>query len=315
MRENLLVSTVQHIYTHVMRTPVANHRVHATHGAPQPFRLLAVMAHPDDEALCVGGTLARYAAQGVAVYLVVATRGERGWRGGADDNPGLERVGQLREAEVRAAAKILGVRETLFLDAVDGELSDADCKQVTGRIVRVLRRVCPEVVITFDGHGMYGHPDHIAISQLTQAAIVCAADAKYKSARSTVPHRVQKLYQRVFCADALSTYQRVFGTLQMTIDGVQREAVPWQDWAITARIEIAPYALQVWNAIASHRTQIAGDETMRGLYLRELAWRTEEYFRAFSMVNGGQGTETDLFAGIVPACETVQPAREHVPIF
>jgi hypothetical protein len=72
-------------------------------------RLLCVLAHPDDESLATGGILARYAAEGVATYLITATRGERGWQGDPRADPGSEALGQLREAELRAAAQVLGL--------------------------------------------------------------------------------------------------------------------------------------------------------------------------------------------------------------
>src|SRR5262249_20331306 len=132
--------------------------------------------HPDDESLGVGATLARYAAEGVEVTLITATRGQRGWFGDPAENPGLDALGQVRESELRAAAAELGVRELVMLDYVDGEFDQADPEEVTCELVAHLRRVRPQVVVTFGPDGGYGHPDHIAISQLTSAAIVRAAD-------------------------------------------------------------------------------------------------------------------------------------------
>jgi len=87
-----------------------------------PLRLMCVLAHPDDESLGMGGTLAKYAADGIETYLVTATRGERGWFGDEKDNPGMEVLGKMREAELRNAAKELGTRDVNFLDYVDGDL-------------------------------------------------------------------------------------------------------------------------------------------------------------------------------------------------
>jgi len=83
---------------------------------PEQLRLMCVLAHPDDESLGNGGTLAKYAAEGVATYLVTATRGERGWPGAAHENPGPAALGAIREAELRAAAEVLGIQEVNFLD-------------------------------------------------------------------------------------------------------------------------------------------------------------------------------------------------------
>ncbi len=72
------------------------------------LRLMCILAHPDDESLGTGGTLARYAAEGIETYVITATRGQRGWFGPPEENPGLAALGQLREAELRAAAQALG---------------------------------------------------------------------------------------------------------------------------------------------------------------------------------------------------------------
>jgi LmbE family N-acetylglucosaminyl deacetylase len=131
------------------------------------LKLLAVFAHPDDESLGVGGTLAKYAAEGVEVSLVTATRGQRGrykeHRFGTDQHPGPDALGRLPEAELRAAAEVLGIRELILLDYDDGSLDGAVPREAIGEIVAHVRRIQPDVVITFGPEGAYGHPDHIAI--------------------------------------------------------------------------------------------------------------------------------------------------------
>jgi LmbE family N-acetylglucosaminyl deacetylase len=146
---------------------------------PEPLRLMCVLAHPDDESLGTGGILAKYAAEGVDTYLVTATRGERGWSGDQADNPGLEALGRIREAELHAAADVLGLHEVNFLNYIDGDLDRAEPEQAVAKIAGHIRRVKPHVVVTFDPFGSYGHPDHIAICQFTTAACVAAADASY----------------------------------------------------------------------------------------------------------------------------------------
>ena len=83
------------------------------------MRLLAVFPHPDDGSLGLGGTLAKYSGEGVETYLVCATRGERGWNGPEEDDPGFAALGHLREAELRCAAAHLGLYEVSFLDYID----------------------------------------------------------------------------------------------------------------------------------------------------------------------------------------------------
>src|SRR5829696_7586277 len=111
-------------------------------------RLMAVLAHPDDESLGVGGLLARYAADGVETYVVTATRGERGRYFTNENRPADDEVGRVREQELRAAARALGVREVSLLDYRDGALDQADAREAIGRIVARLRDVRPQVVIT-----------------------------------------------------------------------------------------------------------------------------------------------------------------------
>ena len=98
------------------------------------LRLMCVLAHPDDESLGTGGTLAKYGEEGVATYLVTATRGERGRFFDNAESPGPEIVGRTREAELRAAAKELGVREVSFLEYMDGSVDCADASEAIPRI-------------------------------------------------------------------------------------------------------------------------------------------------------------------------------------
>ena len=127
--------------------------------------LLVILAHPDDESFPMGGTLAKYAAQGVRVTLVCATRGEAGIAGFSP----LE-AGKIRERELRAAAKTLGIHAVHFLNYLDGELAQANPDVLVAQLMNLMRQIRPEVVITFGPDGISGHPDHVAISRLTSQA-------------------------------------------------------------------------------------------------------------------------------------------------
>src|ERR671923_1347918 len=105
------------------------------------LKLMCILAHPDDESLGMGGTLAKYAAEGIETYLVTATRGERGWFGNEKDNPGIEALGKIREAELLDAAQELGLCEVKFLDYIDGDLDQANPAEAIAKIVAHLRRV------------------------------------------------------------------------------------------------------------------------------------------------------------------------------
>lgn len=255
---------------------------------------MAVLAHPDDESLGVGGTLARYAAEGVETWLVTATRGERG-RSGRSEPLTPEAVGRLREAELFAAARELGVRAVELLDYRDAELDQADPREAIGRIAACIRRVRPHVVVTFAPDGAYGHPDHIAISQFTTAAIVRASAADDGSS-----HQVSKLYYMAWSAAKWAAYQAALRKLVIQVDGLERQASPWPDWSVTTVIDTSPFSAQVWRAVCCHQTQMAiysrlgdlSDEHHRSL------WGSQEFYRAFSLVNGGRRPESDLFEGL-----------------
>ena len=266
----------------------------------EQLRLMCIMAHPDDESLGTGGILARYAAEGVETHLVTATRGEQGWFSDEDDYPGPEALGRTREAELRSAAKVLGIQDIAFLDYLDGELDQADPPEAIGKIVPHLRRVRPQVVVTFDPTGAYGHPDHIAICQLATGAVVAAADPDYTEAKEWSPHRVSKLYYMALTKENLATYQAAFGELVMHIDGKERRAHGWEEWAITTRIDTSAFWRRVWEAVSCHRSQLPGYRALMDLpeeHHKNL-WGTQAYYRAFSLVNGGREVERDLFEGL-----------------
>ncbi|HEX6384207.1 MAG TPA: PIG-L deacetylase family protein [Anaerolineae bacterium] len=264
------------------------------------LKLMCVLAHPDDESLGMGGTLAKYAAEGVETYLVTATRGERGWFGDEKDYPGPAALGKIREAELYAAADILGLQEVSFLGYRDGELDQADPAEAVGKIVAHLRRVRPQVVVTFCPDGAYGHPDHIAICQFTTAAVTCAVDAAYVDAEERSPHRVAKLYYRAWTQAEQAAYEAALGDLVLVVDGVERRAVNWEPWVLTTWIDTAAYWQQVWQAVACHRSQLPGYQALSQLpeeHHRNL-WGSQTYYRVFSLVNGGRQLEHDLFAAL-----------------
>ena len=266
----------------------------------EPLKLMCVMSHPDDESLGVGATLARYRAEGVEIHLVTATRGERGWFGAPEENPGLEELGRIREAELGAAARVLGLESFAFLDYIDGDLDRADATEAAARIAHHVRRVKPHVVITFGPDGAYGHPDHIAISQFTLAGIVQAASAWFVDSEELPAHAVLKLYYMAGTAPQFKIYEEVFGELVMQVDGVERRPVPWSEWAVTTCVQTEAYWEIARDAIACHRTQLPGYATLLSMpeaKLRKL-WHDQTYYRAYSLVNGGREIERDLFEGI-----------------
>jgi LmbE family N-acetylglucosaminyl deacetylase len=256
-------------------------------------RLMAVLAHPDDESLGLGGTLAKYAAEGVETFLLTATRGDGGRYGnhrlGDAGHPGRSVLGGVRERELRAAASVLGIKEVAILDYPDQQLDRADPQTVIAAIVDRIRRVRPDVVVTFGPDGAYGHPDHIAISQFTTAAVVAAAD-----------RAIAKLYYIAWPESTWAAYQRALKKLTSVVDGVERQVVPWPDWAITTVIDAHQYCDTVWRAISCHESQMSVYTKLQQLPREhyEALWGVQSFYRVFSRVNGGRTREIDLFEGI-----------------
>ncbi len=265
------------------------------------LRLLAIFAHPDDESMGMGGTLAKHAAEGVETYLVCATRGERGWFGQEEQNPGVQALGELRTKELEAAVHELGMKGLYFLDYLDGEVDQADPSDAIAKIVPHIRRIMPQVVVTFPPDGNYGHPDHIATGQLTHAAIVCAADASYVDEENFAPYRVSKLYYMVDSEPFINLVAPFVGEITFPVGDQLRGEVPWKDWMITTRIEMGSYCHSAWRAIQRHQSQLPSLGLLAEMHedagVAVLAMQGT-FYRAFSLVNGGREIEKDLFAGI-----------------
>jgi LmbE family N-acetylglucosaminyl deacetylase len=187
---------------------------------------------------------------------------------------------------------------------MDGELDQADPVEAITRIVVHLRGVRPQVVITFGPKGGYGHPDHIAISQLTTAAVVCAADANYTTSAATRPHRVVKLYYKIWSHEEIASQQAVIGhEVTLQVNGDRRRPAGWPSWAVTTWLQTGAYWPTVRQAIVCHCSQLTGGyEALTALpeaRLKQL-WQKEGFYRVYSLVNNGHHLETDLFAGLQP---------------
>ena len=170
--------------------------------------ILAVLAHPDDESFGMGGTLALYARKGHDVYCVCATRGEAG---SADEEHlnGYKDTADMRTAELMRAAKILGLKGVFFLGYRDSGMPGMEANkhpdaqinhpvdQVAGRVVKYIRGLKTDVVITFDPIGGYKHPDHIHIQRATTLAFEKADDASFHP-EAGAPFKPRALYYHVF---------------------------------------------------------------------------------------------------------------------
>jgi len=265
--------------------------------------LMVVLAHPDDEAFGIGGSLAKYAAEGCDVYLVCATRGEAGQIA----EPGLATPANLpavREQELRCACEVLGIHPPRFLDYVDGQLAIAHQGQAVGKVVRLIRVLRPQVMLTFGPDGIYGHYDHIAVHRW--ASIACRLAAREDCFPEQVhgicqPHRVSKLYHHVL------TQERVRATWPddpepaVMMDGVPFPVVGYPRSLVTTVIDIGDHLEAKLAGIQCHLTQV-GRNSARVQHMRdqaEQAWAREETFiLARSTAGLLEGLETDLFAGL-----------------
>jgi LmbE family N-acetylglucosaminyl deacetylase len=248
------------------------------HDAAKPLTLMAVFAHPDDESFGTGGTLARYGADPeVRVILICATRGEAG----EISDPRLatpERLGEVRERELRCACDALEVDSLYFLDYRDSgmagtvdninplALAMADFDEAVGKLVYHIRRERPDVVVTFDQTGGYGHPDHVAIHYQTKAAFTAAGDpARYSEqiAAGLAPYRPHKLYytaipRRFFESLALKL-QELGMADHPQVKAFLAEPLGLPDEACTTDIDVRDYWQAKYAAWQCHATQLKPD--------------------------------------------------------
>ena len=267
----------------------------------EPLRLLAIFAHPDDESMGMGGTLAKYSAQGVETHYICATRGERGWFGPEQQNPGPEALGLIRTRELENAAKELGLTGLYFLDYIDGDVDKANPTDAIGKIVSHVRRIKPQVIVTFPPDGNYGHPDHVAVGQFTSAAILCAADSSFADPQNLPAHRVSKLYYMVDSENFINLIVPFMDDLTFRVDQQLRGEVAWSEWMVTTRVEMVEYCPAAWRAIQCHQSQLPSLGALAEMHedsASALLAVQGTFYRAFSLVNAGRKIETDLFDGL-----------------
>jgi N-acetyl-1-D-myo-inositol-2-amino-2-deoxy-alpha-D-glucopyranoside deacetylase len=229
--------------------------------------LMVVHAHPDDEVFSTGGILAKYAAEGHRVVVVYCTRGEAGemYDDRLDADEAQARLGEIREGESREACAILGVTDVYFLGYRDSGMADtehnqhpdafmnAPLEETTERLLEIVRATRPQVVVTYDESGGYGHPDHIMASRTTTEAFK----------RAEAEGITQKLYYSTRSREGFRAYVEGLRSIDLQIPWVQGDinfdeyGLP--DAEIAAHIDIAAYAPLKKQALAVHRTQIKPD--------------------------------------------------------
>lgn len=217
--------------------------------------ILAVVAHPDDESLIAGGTLALAARAGVRTTVVSLTRGELGPISDSRLSD-REHLGEVRAGELEAAARELGVQEAICLKLPDGELPWAEVEFTSGVLAQRLGDERPDVLLTFGEDGLYGHPDHAAAAQIARRAVERLTDGATDVYEATWPPETM-LY--------LAAAARERG-LPHDLWGVEPEAFGCER-PVTVSVDVRPVLPQKLAAIRAHRTQIGPDHLLAGLPL------------------------------------------------
>ena len=291
-----------------------------------PRRLLLVHAHPDDETIGTGATMAKYAAGGALVTLVTCTLGEEGEvlvpelaHLASDQQDGL---GQHRIGELAVAMEALGVTDHRFLGG-SGRFRDsgmigtpqnerpdtfwrAELGEAVAALVAVVREVRPQVFVTYDEKGGYGHPDHIQAHRVAVAAFSAAADPEFAPELGE-PWRASKLY---YGAVPISVLQAGIDQLKASgetnffgVDSAQDLGFGNPDEDITTEIDARDFLDHKVAAMRAHRTQIELDGPFFALSnnIGQKAFGIEHYILALGERgpgDGPQGRESDLFAGL-----------------
>ena len=277
--------------------------------------LLAVLAHPDDESFGLGGTLAYYASKGYDVYYVCATRGEAGT---VDEEHliGFKDTAEMRTAELMKAAQALGLKEVFFLGYRDSGMPGMEANQhpdaqinhsleeVAARVVKYIRELKPDIVITFDPIGGYKHPDHIHIHNATVLAFEKADDASFHP-EAGAPFKPSALYFQVFPRWFLKMSTRImplFGkdpTKFGRNGDINLKELAEVDFPIHARLNIRSVSEQKRRAGEAHASQ-GGMQMRRGLmgFVTRVFGEREDFMRAYPLVGERHKISRDLFDGI-----------------
>lgn len=305
---------------------------------PTERRLLLVHAHPDDETIATGATMARYRAEGAEVTLVTCTLGEEGEIVVADlahlAANQEDRLGEHRIGELAAACRELGVADHRFLGG-PGRWRDsgmmgvaandnprcfwrADIGEAVEELVRVIREVRPQVVVTYNENGAYGHPDHIKAHEVTVAALPAAADETFLP-QAGPAWTVAKLYYTAMPKSVLQAgIEAVRAQGGDFFEGVtSADDLPFAepDELITTVIDASAYHERKLAALRAHRSQVSVDGPFFALADGELraAFSVEHYRLAGGRRGPGGGDtprqdgprqdgprlrEDDLFAGL-----------------
>ena len=274
--------------------------------------LLTVLAHPDDESFGLGGTIALYAQKGYNTYYVCATRGEAGTVD-AEHLKGFKDTAEMRTDELKRAATELGLKEVFFLGyrdsgmpgSEDNKNPDAQINhsldEVAGKVVKYIRELKPEVVLTFDPIGGYKHPDHIHIHRATVLAFEKANDASFHP-EAGAPFKPLALYFQVFPKGILKAAVRLmplFGkdpTKFGRNGDINIKELAEVSFPIHVRLNTRSVSEIKSKASACHASQ-GGMQMRRGLmgFVTRLFGEREDYMQAYPPVGESFKRKADLF--------------------
>ncbi len=274
--------------------------------------LLALFAHPDDEAFTCGGVLAQYAAAGAQVALVCATRGEAG----QISDPSLatpETLGQVREAELRCACEQLGINDLTFLGYRDSGMAgtpdngdprayaNAPAEEVVPHLVGIIRRRRPRGIITFDPNGGYGHPDHLAIHRHTVEAFHAAADPTRYPEQGPAWQTDRLFYTVLVHSFFEEMRQRLvaLGADTSRFDEWRERGIGWPDEQVDVTCDVGDQIEAKRRAFRCHRTQINPESPFQRIPEAEMKQmiRQERFVLAWPKPEPGVHL-TDLFADL-----------------
>lgn len=276
--------------------------------------ILVIFAHPDDESHGPGGTLAKYAAEGIRVHYLCATRGEAG----TVDNRFLQNgrsIAELRTAELGQAAAELGLAHVSFLGYRDSgmegtphnlhleSLYAAALDEVAERITEYIRLLRPDVIITHDQYGWYGHPDHIKCYHATLRAYEMLYGIRCGTAENRYVSNAPRLYVSSFSKSLLKIIVRLmplFGRdprRHGQNQDVDLVSIASWDVPTTARIQVKHYLPAKERAKAAHASQQPLTQSKNGLLNIFMRWMeaTETFSRLYPAVGQNEAVESSLF--------------------
>lgn len=237
-------------------------------------KLLAVFAHPDDEAFGPGGTLAKYASYGVEIHILCVTKGEAGQWG--EKGEIKKDIGSIREKELLKSANILGVKKVEFLNFMDGRLCNAIYHELADKIIKKINGFKPQAVLTTERRGVSGHLDHIAVSMVTT----------YSYLHTKVAN---KLYYHCLSNKIRKSEGRLDDYFVYFPEGYDEDE-------ITTKIDFTPHWDKKVTAMQAHQSQIQDVRFILARYknLPKVDNLILQYHRGIKVYL----PETDLFAGI-----------------